>query len=275
MRKSILIVITGLAIITNGCQKTSNYVLTGQLYDTPSPGSIEKIYGKVKEMKITNFQVKEENGKTLKGNELTAADRKTYHNMEPTFMEEYSPSGIILKSVSYDENGKVTSYCTVESTEKIINKITYYSADTALAYGKTTYNGNNLEEVRYFNPKNDTLYMSIKYEYDKNGNRVKLQTYNYKGEPGGYTLYKYNNNGFLIQSASFNKDGNPTSQIDCTRSDKGDRLTSHYQSFGTNRVEYSYTFKSEYDKLGNWIKVIMYMDNKPIVYRERQIQYYD
>lgn len=275
MKKSIFFVVIALAMITTGCQKTNNYVLTGQLYNTPSPGAIEKIYGKVKVMKITNYQVREENGKIVKGNEFTVEDRNTYHNMEPTFAEEYNPSGIILKSVSYDENGKVTSYVTVESSGKIMNKITYYRADTAYAYGKTTYNANNLEEVKYYNPKNDTLYMSIKYEYDQNGNRIKQQTFNYKGESGAYTLYKYNDRGFLIQTAGFNKDGNPTSQNDYTRSDRGDRLTSHNQTFGANKVDYSYTFRSEYDKMGNWIKAIMYTDNKPIVYRERLIQYFD
>lgn len=77
MKKSIFIVVIALAMINSGCQKTNNYVLTGQLYNTPSPGTIEKMYGKVKVMKIINFQVREENGKIVKGNEFTVADRNT------------------------------------------------------------------------------------------------------------------------------------------------------------------------------------------------------
>jgi len=221
MKRTDLILVTVLAVIAIGCsKKTKDYVLTGQLYYTPSPGYIEKIYGKVKEIKITNYLAKEENGKFVKGNEFTAEDRKTFNNMEPTFREEYNPTGIILKSVSYDQKSKVTSYCLAESSGKRINKVMYYSADTVNAYGKTTYNENFLEEVKYFNPKNDTLYMSVKYEYDQNGNRTKLQTYDYKGEPGAYTLYKYNDKGLIVQCKSFDKSGKPAYQSDITRSAK-------------------------------------------------------
>ncbi len=274
MKRTNLILVTVLAVIAVGCSK-KDYVLTGQLYSTPSPGYIEKIYGKVKEVKITNYLAKEENGMFVKGNEFTAEDRKTFNNMEPTFMEEYSPTGIILKSVSYDQNGKVTSYCSTESSGKRINKVMYYSADTALGYGKTTYNENYLEEVKYFSPKNDTLFMSIKYEYDQNGNRTKMQTYDYKGEPGAYTLYKYNDKGHIVQCKPFNKSGKPLYQSDITRTDKGDRLTTHIEIFGANSRVVDYAFKSEYDKMGNWIKLLMYVDNKPLIIRERQIKYYD
>ena len=274
MKRTNLILVTVLAVIAVGCSK-KDYVLTGQLYSTPSPGYIEKIYGKVKEVKITNYLAKEENGMFVKGNEFTAEDRKTFNNMEPTFMEEYSPTGIILKSVSYDQNGKVTSYCSTESSGKRINKVMYYSADTALGYGKTTYNENYLEEVKYFSPKNDTLFMSIKYEYDQNGNRTKMQTYDYKGEPGAYTLYKYNDKGHIVQCKPFNKSGKPLYQSDITRTDKGDRLTTRIEIFGANSRVVDYAFKSEYDKMGNWIKLLMYVDNKPLIIRERQIKYYD
>lgn len=276
MKRTILILVTALAVLTVGFnQRTKEYVLTGQFYNTPSPGVIEKIYGKVKEIKVTNYLVKEENGKFVKDREFTAKDRVTFVNVEPTFKEEYSPSGIIAKSTSYDENGKVTSYWTAESTGKSINNMTYYSADTITAYGKATYKGTYLEGVKYYNPKNDTLYMSIKYEYDQNGNRTKLQTYNYKGEQGGYTLYKYNDKGLLIQTLGYNKDRNPTLQSDHTRSDKGDRLTSRQETFGANGRVINYTFKSEYDNLGNWVKSLMYVDNKPLIIRERQIKYYE
>ena len=88
-------------------------------------------------------------------------------------------------------------------------------------------------------------------------------------------MYKYNDKGLLIQTAGFNKDGNPTIQQDNTRSDKGDRLTSRQEIFGANGRVINYTFKSEYDKLENWVKSLMYVDNKPLIIRERQIIYYE
>jgi hypothetical protein len=276
MKRTILILVTVLVALAVGCsKKTKDYVLTGQLYYTPSPGYIEKVYGKVKEIKITNYLAKEENGKFVKGNEFTAEDRKNFNNMEPTFMEEYSPTGIILKSISYDQNGKVTSYCSAETAGNKIDKLTYYAADTAAAYGKTTYNENFLEEVKYFNPKNDTLYMSVKYEYNQNGNRTKLQIHDYKGEPGSYTSYTYNDKGLIVQCKQFDKSGKPTFQSEITHGDKGDRLTTDIETFGANSRLIKYAFKSEYDKMGNWVKALMYVDNKPLIIRERQIEYYE
>jgi hypothetical protein len=73
----------------------------------------------------------------------------------------------------------------------------------------------------------------------------------------------------------FNKSGEPTYQNDFTRSDKSDRLTSRNETFGANGKVVNYTFKSEYDKLGNWVKALMYVDNKPLIIRERQIKYYE
>jgi hypothetical protein len=276
MKRPVMILVIVSAALAVGCsQKTNDSVLTGQLYSTPSPGIIERINGKVKMIKITNYLAIEENGKFVKGNEFTAENRKTFNNMEPTFMEEYNPAGTVLKSVSYDQNGKVTSYCAAEGTGTKIDKLVYYSADTAMANGKTLYNGNLLEEVKYYNPKNDTLYMSIKYEYDPNGNRTKLQTYDYKDQPGGYSLYKYNEKGLLVQQQQYNKSGKLTSQTDITHGDKGERIATKIELFGTNSRIINYTFENEFDKMNNWIKFLMYLDGKPVIIRERQIVYYE
>jgi hypothetical protein len=275
MKRPVMILVILLAALAVGCsQKTNDYVLTGQLYSTPSPGIIERINGKVKMIKITNYLAIEENGKFVKGNEFTAENRKTFNNMEPTFTEEFSPEGTILKSVSYDQNGKVTSYCAVEETGAKIEKMVYYSADTAMANGKAFYNGNLLEEVKYYHPKNDTLYQSIKYEYDPTGKRTKVQAYNYKGEPGGYSLFKYNEKGFLVQQQQYNKSGKLTTQIDITRGDKGERTATKIETFGTNSRAYNYTFENEFDKMNNWIKLLIYVDGKPLIIRERKIEYY-
>jgi hypothetical protein len=276
MKRPVMNLVILLAALAVGCsQKTNDYVLTGQLYSTPSPGFIERINGKAKMMKITNYLAIEENGKFVKGNEFTAENRKTFNNMEPTLMEEYNPAGTILKTVSYDEKGKVTSYCAVEGTGTKIDKMVYYSADTAMANGKTLYNNNLLEEVKYYHPKNDTLYMSIRYEYDPNGNRTKLQTYDYKGQPGAYSLYKYNEKGFLVQVQQYNKSGKLTGQTDITRGDKGERLTTRGEVFGTNSRVVNYTFENEFDKMNNWIKLLIYVDGKPLIIRERKIEYYE
>lgn len=276
MKRTILFLVTVLVALAVGCsKKTTDYVLTGQLYYAPAPGYIEKVHGKVKEIKITNYMAKEENGRFVKGNEFTAEDRKNFNNMEPTFVEQYSPLGVILKSVSYDQNGKVTTYWSAESTANKIDKLTYYAADTVSTYGKAIYNENFLEEVKYFSPKNDTLYMSVKYEYDQDGNRTKLQVYNYKGEPGSCWTYKYNEKGQVVQCIQSDKAGKPTFQSDITRGDNGDRLTTDIETFGANPRKIKYAFESEYDKMGNWVKALMYVDNKPQIIRERQIQYYE
>ena len=50
---------------------------------------------------------------------------------------------------------------------------------------------------------------------------------------------------------------------------------SQYQENYTDGDKRGYRFDYEYDRTGNYIKVVYIKDDKPLIYRERQIKYYE
>jgi hypothetical protein len=163
----------------------------------------------------------------------------------------------------------------VEAEGKIINKAIYYLRDTLIGYSKNTYTGNNLTEVKFFDSKNDTLFMSVVYNYDQDGNRIKFQTFNYKNEPGGYREFSYTAEGFLEHVRAYSETGEMTQLYDYTYNDQGDRIAELNNENIAKEVTIDYTYKYEYDKKGNWVKCVFYIDNQPYMLREREIKYYN
>jgi hypothetical protein len=122
---------------------------------------------------------------------------------------------------------------------------------------------------------NDTIQMNIKYESDADGHYKKIQYYNKKNEPQGYTIFERNENGQVVKFQSFNTAGTMTNQTEYAYNDKGDRISQHEQVFGTNARVTDYTYQFEFDKLGNYTAIIFLKDGKPFIYRAREITYFD
>jgi YD repeat-containing protein len=85
------------------------------------------------------------------------------------------------------------------------------------------------------------------YKYDKNGNITDKTYKNGKGEISSWKTYKYNENEFVQEIISFD----------------------NFRE--TNNKEF---FKYEYDNNKNWIKKIIYFNDKPQFIEEREIIYY-
>lgn len=275
MKKTLVLIGIATMVLITGCNKNpEKYVYLGQLYMTWDHGGQEKIKGRVSKFKQTHFWAAEENGKIVKGKVLTIKDRESLANMGRDMTEEYNESGTVLRSTIFDENGKVLQDCKTNAEKSILLGSEYYTFDTLRAKVKYRYDGNNPVEAIAYNPINDTVFMSIKYEYDKNGFLIKSQSNNYKGQPQGYTIRNRNENGQVVQAQNYNKDGKLTSQTDYTYNSKGERITHHQQIFATGQV-IDYTFSYEYDKTGNYSAIIFHKDGKPLIYRAREIEYYD
>jgi hypothetical protein len=275
MKKTILVLFTGLAVLSAGCsKKTKDFVYLGQMYNTFEHGVQTKIKGKVKEIKQTHFWAEEVDGKIVKGKKITTEDSKTLPMTFINFTEEYNPEGSVIRSTSYDENGKALQDIKVEAEGSMIHKSRYFTKDTLAANVKYKYEGGNMVELIATNPQNDTVFMSVKYEYDKNGKIIKTQIYNFKGEPQNYSLHTRNENGRDKMVENYNKDGKLTAQFESTYNDKDDRIFVHHH-FLTTGVVADYSFKYEYDKTGNYTAIIFCKDNKPFIYRMREIKYFD
>ncbi len=278
MKKSIFILAMAFAVLASGCtRKSKDFVYLGQMRGTTGFNAQEKIKGHVKEFKQTFFWAQEVNGKIEKGERITKEDTKIISLHEwllGSLIEEYSPSGIVLRSTLFNEYGENYQDYIVDADGKIINKVLYKIYDTVRVYGKCKYEGENPVLFTAYDAITDSTLMSIEYAYDQNGNITKTQTLNNRNEPTDYTLWNRDAKGNLVKVQYFTIDGKLIAQFDYAYNNKGERISQHQQNFSTG-VVIDYTFTYEYDKIGNYTTIIYHKDGKPFIYCAREIKYYD
>jgi hypothetical protein len=258
----------------NGFGQPPVFVMTGQLYSTPRHGFPDRIMGKVFEVKTSCFWVKTEDGKVVADRKINASERGSLQ-IGQDFLEQFNSSGTISRFESINDNGGVTNYWIVESEGKVISKALNYNMNNAVIRScDYSYSGGNLTEVRMFNGVQGSLINKIVYDYYPDGNRSKFQILNNKDVVVGYTEFTYNKNGVLEQSKVYSGNGIMISIFENKFNDNGERISSHMQNFANGLVQ-DYTYTHEYDKNGNWIKIVFYKDNEPYYLRIREIRYYD
>jgi hypothetical protein len=271
-----IFLLTTIAILmckTGSSQQTGDFVFLGQLFGTQTFGFFEKLKGKVMEIRQTNYFTREENGKIVKVRILNTEDRKSFPSGRDYF-EEYNSSGTLLKNGVLNENGVLLEYWDVDADSGKILSAAYYTNDILRANIKTKYNGNNLEEVIYLFPGTEVQMRRVLIGYDQYGNRTKYQFFNNLNQLISINEYIYNDKGLLEVFNVYSNSGQQTAVYTYTYNDKGNRMTQHQETYqdGDKR---DYTFEYEFDMKGNYIKVIFFKDNKPVIYRERQIKYFE
>jgi len=273
MKKSLFALVTFTVLFASAnSQDTKEFVVLGQLNGTFGHGTQEKLKGKVKEIKQTHFWADVKNGKTVKGRIVTTQDRKATP-LGRDYDEKYNELGIVTRSSTYDENGKVLLDIKASSEGKILKEADYLINDTIRTRVKYKYDGEKMIEADSKNPANDTLVSAIKYEYDQKGQITKVQNYNFRMEPQGYSLYDRDENGSPLKADAYNKAGKMTSLHAFTYDKKGDKNGHHEVNYSNGEVT-NYTFSYEYDKMGNYTAIIFIKDGKPFIYRAREITYY-
>jgi len=225
------------------------------------------------EIRQTNYFAMEENGKIVKVRILTTEDRKTTPSGRDYF-EEFNSSGTILKEGVLDENGRLLEYWDVDADSGKIISAAHYINDILRANIKTKYNGKNLEEIIYYLPGTELQLRRVLIEYDKNGNRTKYQFFNNRNQLLSINEYIYNDNGYLEVFNVYSSTGSQTAVYRYTYDANGTKLTQHQETYQNGDIR-DYRFEYEYDDKGNYVKVIYIKDNKPVIYRERQIKYFD
>jgi hypothetical protein len=263
------------AFISNAIssQQTNDYVFLGQLYGTTTFGFFEKLKGKVMEIRQTNYFTREENGKIVKVRILTTEDRKTSPSGRDYF-EEFNSSGTIIKEGVLDENGQILEYWDVDADSGKILSAAYYTNDILRANIRTKYNGNYLEEITYLIPGTEVQMRRVRIKYDQDGNRTEYQFFNNRNQPGSRNEYIYNEKGLPEAFNVYSATGQLIEIYRYTYNDKGFKLTQHQETYLNGDIR-DYRFEYEYDDKGNYVKVIFMRDNKPAIYRERQIKYFE
>lgn len=274
MKKLILVIIISLSLLNSGIsQQINEYILLGQLYGTNPYQFYEKLRGNVKEFKQLNYWAKAESGKLVKGNLITTTDRITTP-MGKDYFEEYNSSGIILKHGIQDENGKLLEYWDVDADSGKILKAYYYTNDILRSEINFRYDGRYLVEEKYLLPGTGQMVKSVSIEYNSEGKVTKHSFFNFRNEPAGHDEYTYNSAGFIESIKVYLNTGKLNIVYNFTYNSEGEKLTQDQENFINGDIR-SYKFEYEYDDRRNCIKTIFIMNNKPFIFRERQINYFD
>jgi len=165
-------------------------------------------------------------------------------------------------------------------------------------------NGNVLTEYVYGTDSTGERKLGHVRETEWEGNKKTVSTYNTEGnlthkmveEKNGNTTYTVSTNfasngkGTLqfksIITSKKNKktmesvDGNTTFFSETTVNDNGDAIKMHvkrYTRYTSEKiiVNYVITYRYEYDSKGNYTKMVIYLDKKPVIEINRVIGYYD
>ncbi|ANQ49893.1 hypothetical protein MY04_2524 [Flammeovirga sp. MY04] len=146
----------------------------------------------------------------------------------------------------YRANGDSTKIKnTYNSNGELIKKLYYWDWETPHLY--TNFQSDDNEKTEKDYKIDGTRWHLVKRNFDKKGRLIRYREYKNFTTQERDTKYTYNKKNDLIKEITY----------DSSRS-------------VIEESKYSY----EYDKNKNWIKKIMYRDEKPIVIDERKIEYF-
>jgi len=231
MKKLFFLLVIVIAILDYGCKKADDYVMFGGLISSDARYA-EKIKGKVMEVTVSYFWAKEENGKVIRGDVNPIPDKYTRNDfIGLASRTQFNESGAPIK---YEGLGANRRLVLADAEGKIIKKVIYSRRDTLINYSKFTYTGNNPTEIKYYNIKTDTLVRSYVINYDQDGNRTKVQRFNYKTEPDYYVefSYIYRNDGYTYHIKVYSASGELTEHDEYIYNKKGDRILEHNDNSG-------------------------------------------
>jgi len=154
------------------------------------------------------------------------------------------------KIFKYDNNNNIISE----------GEYTKYNHKLSNKYIYKYDNNNNLIEKNYY--KSDgSLENKSKYKYNDKGQEIEENYYKSDGNLQEKYISKYNDEGYIIQKNTYKPDGSLSHAGTYKYDNRWNMI---------NDSIFSYTYKYEYDKNGNWISKIEFDNNvkKHIIIRE-------
>ncbi len=248
--------------------------------------------GKVKSFKVVSYEAIEQFG------EIKKSTRKAYY--VPGYydlideQEVFNMKGNIIESsftdlkwtLKYDNKGNNIESNMYNSDGKLLNKSKYKYDDK----------GNNIESNSY-NP-NGKLDGRTTHNYDKKGKLIESNSYYPIGILSSKTLYQYDDKENLIEEKLYDTISVCVNKNVFQYDDNGNQIElNNYMPEGAlfNRKISKYddkrnvieinsyfphdtvhnTYKYEFDKNGNWIFKIIFINEIPKYIQERKIEYFD
>jgi len=136
-------------------------------------------------------------------------------------------------------------------------------------------NKNNQTGLNEFNP-DGSLRLKLKYtnKYDEKGNQIENDRFNAIGKLSKRTTYKYDGQGNQIETNVYSDDGKLLYRANTTYDSSSNCIEAiAYQPDSSNVTKTNYRY-FDYDKVGNWLKQELYMNDSLYKIVQRTIEYY-
>jgi len=220
-----------------------------------------------------------------RGNEIESSDRNSSTHKNVKIISTYNSTEYCTKTVKYEYNGKDTTIQVAlhkyddkgneaETQLSLLSKTSSENGNGSLkAIYKYDVNG-NLLQGNYIKGNDTTLPQNV-YTYDKQGNVTEDDFYNGSENLQTRTINVYNVKGTKTERTDYWYNDGPAvvKKLVCQYDEHGNVIKGdEYDAVGTLLANGS--FKIYYDNVGNRIKQIEYINNKPVFITEYKIIYY-
>jgi hypothetical protein len=264
----------------------------------------DNLQGKVMSHSEYIYIAKERFGNIEKGERILSRVFRGFIEYIGSNQRKYAENGNKIEENWYKLDGSLDMKKTYKYAENG-NKIeeNWYKLDGSLDKKKTykyAENGNRTEENSYEADGS----LSYKYgdapktyKYDEKGNKIETNIYRsdgsfrhkdkYKYDEKGYKIERYYSNSdgrvVLVSTSKYDKKGN---KIECNgcgweaedetyKYDEKGNIIEYKGIFDNGFLLFKKSYEYEFDKRGNWIKQIEFLDGIPTYILERQYEYYD
>lgn len=268
------------------------FILTSLLLSCSNEGNItsedltnNQLKGNVKSVKVSTYEAIEKFDKIVKGKQILGK----YETIDITEFDKfgkistissYDKQGLfdgksvytyknnhIDQIISYNSNGNMSGKSVHNWENDLLSSIIIYDSKGREG-GKTIneYNGNKLKTISIY-VFGQLRQKSVVTEYE--GNLAKeIISYDRNGKETHRNINDYKNGKLSLSSTAngtyaVNEDGLTIKSIDCYK------VLDNY----SEEIKGFFIYKYEYDKKGNWIRCIVYRNERPYRIVEREILY--
>ncbi len=209
----------------------------------------------------------------LNGNIIELNRFKSDGTLDSKSTYKYDEKGNNIEENYFETDGSLNTKWInqYDNKDNIVSKYEYNLVGTIHSKERYKYDekGNLIETYTRY-PDSPKEFDRENYKYDEKGNIIEIYGIGYSsliGEGESKRNYKYDEKGNIIEENYY---GNVTSYKYNSKNDLTE--INEYNSYG--KLSNNLIFKYEYDKIGNWIKKITFLNKIPKYVTERHIEYY-
>lgn len=197
-------------------------------------------------------------------------------NLDYKWVFRYNPEGIVNKKFRYANNGKILNKL-VLSYDKKGRKIgeTWYHPDGSLD-AKWTFrydtNGNKIRETWYQHDGKIGYWNA--YQYDSQGNKIEEIWYKSHDSLAYKETFRYDNQKHLVEAYKWYLPYSSNFVKITYQYGLGNNVVKVTRYLPNGGVDFKETYQYVFDKQGNWVQKIKFVNDVPKIITVRKIKYF-